>query len=55
MHPVTPLRVGDEAPPELFYGPRLGEHTIEVMQMLGYSNETIQDYIQKGIVLAEQQ
>lgn len=51
MHPVTPVRIGDHEPPELYYGPKLGEHTEEVMKMLGYSDDAIQDYIAREIVL----
>lgn len=53
MHPATPIRMGDDKPADVPYGPRLGEHTVEVMKMLGYSSETIQDYINRELVLSE--
>jgi len=53
MHPTTPVRIGDQEPAPLQYGPRMGQHTKEVMRMLGYSDETIKDYIEKEIVIAE--
>lgn len=52
MHPTTPLRFGDNEPAELLHGPLLGEHTKEVMEMLGYSKEEIADYIGRKIVIA---
>ena len=51
MHPATPIRMGDESPAELAYGPKLGEHSVEVMKMLGYSDETIKDYIDRNLIL----
>lgn len=53
MHPTTPVRVGDNEPASMPYGPRLGEHTEEVMQMLGYTQQEIDDYIDRQIVIAE--
>jgi crotonobetainyl-CoA:carnitine CoA-transferase CaiB-like acyl-CoA transferase len=52
MHPTTPLRIGDDTHAEVPYGPGLGEHTIEVMKMLGYSDDAISDYIERGIVIS---
>jgi crotonobetainyl-CoA:carnitine CoA-transferase CaiB-like acyl-CoA transferase len=53
MIPATPLKIGDETPVEYLPGPRLGEHTVEVMKMLGYSDETIKSYYDRRIVIAE--
>ena len=50
MHPTTPLRFGDDEAPELYYGPKLGEHTVEVLKMLGYDDATIRDYTDRGLV-----
>lgn len=55
MHPATPIHVGDESPTHLTRGPRLGEHTEEVMKMLGYSNEEIKDHIARGVVVTEKE
>lgn len=52
MHPTTPLRFGDNEPAPLLYGSKLGEHTKEIMTMLGYSEEKIQEYIDNKIVVA---
>lgn len=52
MIPVTPLRFGDEHPAEYLPGPGLGEHTVEVMKLLGYEDDTIKDYIDRGIFIA---
>jgi crotonobetainyl-CoA:carnitine CoA-transferase CaiB-like acyl-CoA transferase len=52
MHPATPIHMGDESPVVLSYGPKIGEHTIEIMKMLGYSDVTIQDYIDRNLVIA---
>jgi crotonobetainyl-CoA:carnitine CoA-transferase CaiB-like acyl-CoA transferase len=52
MHPATPVRIGDEIPAEVFHGPKLGEHTVEVMKMLGYKDNVIQDYIDRNIVVS---
>lgn len=51
MHPATPIRMGDDHPAKIAYGPKLGEHTVEIMKMLGYSDETIKDYIDRKVVL----
>ena len=51
MHPTTPLRFGDNEPAPLLRGPGLGEHTEQIMEMLGYSAEEIQDYVTRGIVV----
>lgn len=52
MHPTTPLRFGDNTPAPVLYGPKLGEHTKEIMKMLGYSDDKIQEYIDSNIVVA---
>ena len=52
MMPATPLRFGDEEPAKIGLGPELGENTVEVMRMLGYTEEQIQDYIDRKIVIA---
>lgn len=52
MHPTTPVRFGDYSPAPALYGPKLGEHTVEVMKMLGHTEDEIQSYIEKGIVIA---
>lgn len=52
MHPTTPLRFGDNTPAPVLYGPKLGEHTKEIMKMLGYDDEKIQEYIDNKIVIA---
>jgi len=53
MHPTTPVRIGDQIPAPVQYGPRLGEHTVEIMKMLGYSPEVIDEYKERRIVIAE--
>lgn len=53
MHPATPVKIGDMAHVELPYGPELGENTIEIMQMLGYSETKITEYVRSGIVTAQ--
>jgi len=53
MIPVSPLRFGDEHPEEYLSGPGLGQHTVEVMQMLGYEDSIIKDYIDRGIFTAQ--
>ncbi|MBR0164945.1 MAG: CoA transferase [Lachnospiraceae bacterium] len=50
MHPTTPIRFGDYHAPEMPYGPKLGEHTVEILQMLGYSDDEIKDYESRDIV-----
>ncbi|MBQ3392906.1 MAG: CoA transferase [Lachnospiraceae bacterium] len=52
MHPATPIRFNDGGHQELKYAPMLGEHTIEVMHMLGYTDDQIKDYEDRGIVKA---
>lgn len=52
MHPTTPLRFGDNEPAELQHGPKLGEHTVEVMKLLGYDDDQVKDYIDRKIVIA---
>jgi len=53
MIPVTPLRFGDEHPAEYLPGPGLGENTVEVLKMLGYEDDVIKDYIERGIFVAQ--
>ena len=50
--PVTPLRFGDEHPAEYLPGPGLGENTVEVLKSLGYEDDVIKDYIDRGIFVA---
>lgn len=52
MIPTTPLKFGDEHPAAYQPGPELGENTVEVMQMLGYPDNVIRDYIEKGVFIA---
>lgn len=52
MHPTTPLKFGDNESADPLYGPKLGEHTKEIMAMLGYTDEQITDYIDRGLVKA---
>jgi crotonobetainyl-CoA:carnitine CoA-transferase CaiB-like acyl-CoA transferase len=52
MHPATPVKIGDEAHVDFGHGPGLGEHTVEIMKMLGYSNKAIRDYVERKIVIA---
>jgi len=51
--PTTPLRIGDDEPAEFHAGPQLGSFTTELMRRLGYTNEQIQQYIDRKIVIAE--
>lgn len=51
MMPATPVAFNDETP-KFTFGPELGEHTVEVMKMLGYSDDVIQDYIKRRIVVS---
>lgn len=50
MHPTTPVRIGDNKPAPVLYGPKFGEHTVEIMKELGYTEEQIKDYADRDIV-----
>lgn len=54
MIPTSPLKFGDEHPAEYIPGPKLGDSTVAVMKMLGYSDADIQDQIDRGIFIAAQ-
>lgn len=51
--PVSPVRFEDEHPAEYLPGPELGENTVEMLEMLGYREDTIKDYIDRGIFVAK--
>lgn len=50
MHPATPVRIGDYEPAKISRGPGMGEHTEEIMALLGYSEQEILDYERRNIV-----
>ncbi len=52
MIPAMPLRFDDDHPAEYRPDPKLGEHSVEVMNMLGYDESTIKDYIERGIFVS---
>ncbi len=52
MHPTTPVKIGNNDSADPLYGPKLGEHTVEIMQMLGYSDDEIKNYVDNKIVIA---
>lgn len=52
MIPNTPVRFGDEHPAPYKRAPKLGEHSVEMLEKLGYDSETIKDYIQRGLFVA---
>jgi len=52
MHPTTPVRFGDDEPAPLSYGPGLGEHTEEILAMLGYDSANIKTLEDEGVVTA---
>lgn len=51
--PASPVHVNDEAPVHGYKrGPRLGEHTLEVLKSAGLTDEEIMELAAKGITLA---
>lgn len=50
--PTSPLKFGDEHPADYRRGPKLGEDTVETLKMLGYTDDTIRDYIDRKIFIA---
>ena len=53
MMPTTPLRIGDNKAAKYGQPPRFGAHTKETLREIGYSEEKIQDLIDRGIVYAD--
>lgn len=49
IYPVAPVQIGDLEAPEYIRGPRLAEHSVEILKSVGYSDEEIQGLLDKGI------
>ncbi len=47
-----PVRIGGEAPRAGLHPPMLGEHTIEILEELGYDRASIEEFIREGVVVA---
>jgi crotonobetainyl-CoA:carnitine CoA-transferase CaiB-like acyl-CoA transferase len=47
----TPIMVSGELPETRLQSPQLGEHTLQVLQELGYSDTEIQRLIAQGIAV----
>lgn len=47
----TPVMISGELPETRMQTPQLGEHTSQVLRELGYSEEEIQQFIEKGIAV----
>ncbi len=49
VYPSLPAKFGDDSNLPYERGPRLGEHTVEVLRSLGYTDQAIQNLIDKNI------
>ncbi len=50
VYPALPAKFGDDENRPYERGPRLGEHTVEILKELGYTEETIQEMIGNSII-----
>ncbi len=49
IYPSLPCDVGDNAPLEFVPGPKLAEHSVELLKSIGYSDEKINSLIERGV------
>lgn len=53
-HPIIypalpPVKFGEDATEEVAVGPRLGEHSVEILKSIGFDDSEIADMIEKGV------
>jgi crotonobetainyl-CoA:carnitine CoA-transferase CaiB-like acyl-CoA transferase len=46
----NPCKISDLGQIELIPSPKLGEHSAEILREIGYSNSTIQNFIESGVI-----
>ncbi len=48
----SPIRFGDNTPQDYIPVARLGEHTTQILQEIGFSEDLIRGFVEKGVVVA---
>lgn len=54
MMPSTPVKIGDNTAAKYGQGEELGASTKEILRSLGYTEDVIEDWCDKGIVYAKE-